>query len=669
MKQTTKAITAEAVSSMQENVSGILPFSDGSDEKQDIYSSSKKEIEQELMLLLNNTDESFLLVGTDYRILVFNKQFHSLYTKYFSRDIRKGDYILDHALQGKKEDLSQLYNKVFTGERIYSEFELQQLGQPAFVFANKYKPAYDEEGNIIGAAVTTIDITEKKRSQQQLVENEKRFRAMVENGTDGVAIVNLLGKALYISPSVANILGYTEEEALSMDMFMVIHPDDNESLVNILAEAISKPGIPVSGPVARVKHKNGNWCWIEGTATSMLHDPAVGGIVNNFRDVTQRITDEIEKKEAQENIRIAKERYDIVARATNEAIYEWDIIKNITYWGEGYETLFGHQRTEGKMQPATWIDNLHPDEKEQLMASTNEAFKNQTTSLMRELRFRCGDGSYKIVFDKLIIQYGTDGKPLKIFGAMQDITERKKNETAIRELNEQLNKRAGELADSNAELERFAYVASHDLQEPLRMVSSFLQLLQKKYAGELDESATQYITYAVDGADRMKRLIHDLLEYSRVGTSQEKLAKTSMEKVTSQVLEIFAGKIKERGARVIVHPMPEIKVNCTQVTQLMQNLVGNALKYNTAAVPEIEIGCEEKQDSWQFFIKDNGIGIDPKFYNKIFIIFQRLHNKNQFSGTGIGLAICKKIVERHGGNIWVESTPGAGSTFFFTIQK
>lgn len=382
--------------------------------------------------------------------------------------------------------------------------------------------------------------------------------------------------------------------------------------------------------------------------------------------VNQDIT---ERKKTEEEIRVAKERYEMVARATNDAIYEWDIVNDVNYWGEGYETLFGHKRTGDKMDTATWTDNIHPEEKEHLFAATYDAFAKRLPSLTRELRFKCADGSYKTVFDKLIILYNNDGKPLKIVGAMQDITERKQHELAIQELNEQLNKRAQQLTTSNTELERFAYVASHDLQEPLRMVSSFLQLLQKKYDGQLDETATQYIDYAVNGADRMKRLIMDLLEYSRVGTNRDKLVETDMGEIVTQLLGTFAGKIHETGAKIKVQLMPVVKANKTQMAQLLQNLVSNAFKYNTSAVPEIEIGCEEKEDVWQFFVKDNGIGIDPKFFDKVFVIFQRLHNKNQFSGTGIGLAICKKIIEKHGGNIWIESSVGNGSTFFFTIKK
>jgi PAS domain S-box-containing protein len=250
---------------------------------------------------------------------------------------------------------------------------------------------------------------------------------------------------------------------------------------------------------------------------------------------------------------------------------------------------------------------------------------------------------------------------------VNDITERRRSDELLRQLNSDLQRRASELAASNAELERFAYIASHDLQEPLRMVSSFLQLLQKKYEGQLDEKANQYIHYAVDGAERMKALILDLLEYSRAGASKGVFEPVNMGEVLAGLNEIFRDKLIASGGMIDVGDMPVVKGDKVQLTQLMQNLLGNALKYHGQDPPRVQVTAKKGSRGWEFSVKDNGIGIDPQFFDKIFIIFQRLHNKSDYSGTGIGLAICKKIVERHGGKIWVESSQGAGSTFHFTI--
>jgi two-component system CheB/CheR fusion protein len=253
--------------------------------------------------------------------------------------------------------------------------------------------------------------------------------------------------------------------------------------------------------------------------------------------------------------------------------------------------------------------------------------------------------------------------------AVVDITDRKRQEEQLRLLNTDLGKRAGELAASNAELERFAYIASHDLQEPLRMVSSFLQLLQRRYKGQLDQKADQYIHYAVDGAERMKALIMDLLEYSRVGSGKDSFEAVDTAVVMQEVGDVFREKIIAARAKVEIDPLPVVWGDKMQLMQLFQNLLSNALKYHSDRLPSIRIKASEEAGQWLFSVADNGIGIDPQFFDKIFIIFQRLHNKSDYSGTGIGLAICKKIVERHGGRIWVESRPGEGSTFYFTINK
>jgi len=236
-----------------------------------------------------------------------------------------------------------------------------------------------------------------------------------------------------------------------------------------------------------------------------------------------------------------------------------------------------------------------------------------------------------------------------------------------RRAEQQLARYAGELARSNAELEQFANVASHDLQEPLRMVSSFTQLLGKRYRGKLDQDADEFIGYAVDGATRMQRLINDLLAYSRVGTRGKPFKRADCEVIFREARDNLMKAIEESGAVVTHDPLPMVLGDEVQLIQLFQNLVANAIKFRSQESLQIQVSAERRGPEWVFAIKDNGIGIAPEQQERIFSIFQRLHHRSEYPGTGIGLALCKKIVERHGGRIWVESQPGEGSTFYFSI--
>ena len=239
----------------------------------------------------------------------------------------------------------------------------------------------------------------------------------------------------------------------------------------------------------------------------------------------------------------------------------------------------------------------------------------------------------------------------------------------LTETQELLAQQKGELERSNADLEQFAYVASHDLQEPLQMVSSFVQLLARRYQGKLDSTADEYIGYAVSGAARMRALINDLLSYSRVGTRGGKFEETDCESVLAVALNNLSVAIEQAHATVTHDPLPTVLADRSQLLQVFQNLIGNALKFRAGKPACVHIGAVARDEEWLFCVHDEGEGIDPQYFDRIFIIFQRLHRRNEYEGTGIGLAICKKIIERHGGRIWVESEPGKGATFYFTMPK
>ncbi len=231
----------------------------------------------------------------------------------------------------------------------------------------------------------------------------------------------------------------------------------------------------------------------------------------------------------------------------------------------------------------------------------------------------------------------------------------------------ELVQRTKELSRSNQELEQFAYVASHDLQEPLRMVASYTQLIAQRYRGKLDADADEFINYAVDGATRMQAIINDLLALSRVSTRSATFSRVDAKQALNKALANLRLITVETGATIVCDSLPELNADVSQLTQLFQNLIGNAIKFHGSSPPRVEIGAERKNEEWIFHVRDNGIGIEPEYFERIFLLFHRLHTRKEYPGTGIGLTICKKIVERHGGRIWIESEPEKGTTFYFTI--
>jgi len=257
---------------------------------------------------------------------------------------------------------------------------------------------------------------------------------------------------------------------------------------------------------------------------------------------------------------------------------------------------------------------------------------------------------------------GPDGNVDRLLAVSRDITERKKAEDELRKL-------AAELKRSNSDLQQFAYAASHDLQEPLRTISGFVKLIEKRYKGKLDETANEFIKHTCDGVEGMRLLIKDLLVYSQVDTKERIFEPINCSVVLEKAIHSLRSAIEESGAEVTYDPLPTVMADASQMSRLFQNLIGNAIKFHDEKTPRVHVSADREGDVWVFSVRDNGIGIDAKQRERIFVIFQRLHAREEFPGTGIGLAICKRIVERHGGRIWVESEIGNGSTFYFTIPN
>lgn len=334
--------------------------------------------------------------------------------------------------------------------------------------------------------------------------------------------------------------------------------------------------------------------------------------------------------------------------------------------------------TRQQLMELSWTDITEKEDAKEENRLFNDVVEGQseTYSMEKQFRHQTGEIRYATVAVRGVHQ--DDGKIMYLVALFEDITPRKEAEKALVDhqlsLEETISRRTRSLKEtadalmrSNQDLQQFAYVASHDLQEPLRMVASYTQLLADRYQDKLDEKANKYIYYAVDGASRLQTLIQDLLSFSRVNTHGSDFEKVDLNELVQTVLDQLKLKISETSARIDIEPLPVVKADQSQIYSVFLNLVMNALKFCKDKSPEIKIASEKKDGYWQISVSDNGIGIESKYKEKIFVIFQRLHTKSEYPGTGIGLALCKRIMLRHGGEMWFESTPGKGSTFYFSI--
>ncbi|ERM80739.1 hypothetical protein P872_21220 [Rhodonellum psychrophilum GCM71 = DSM 17998] len=393
--------------------------------------------------------------------------------------------------------------------------------------------------------------------------------------------------------------------------------------------------------------------------------PSNDGITVYFKNITER-------KIAEEQINRTNDRFEKVALATNDAIWDWDFETNqVNRTGEGFTKIFGYSNEEANNDGYFWQKKVHPKELQAVIHSQTLVFEDPHQNFWeKEYRFLRKNNTYAFVYDRGFIVRDETGKAIRMIGASQDITYRKEYESSLKELNDELKKHTRELEISNTELEQFAYVASHDLQEPLRMITSFLAQLEKKYAEQLDEKARQYIHFAVDGAKRMRQIILDLLQFSRVGRFEDQKEMIDINELVDDFRILRHRLIQEKSATLLKNSLPLISNYRAPLTQLFHNLLDNALKYSRPGMgPEINIQAVDRDSHWEFSVQDNGIGIEKEYFDKIFVIFQRLHGKEEFDGTGMGLAIVKKIVENLNGKIWLESEINKGTTFYFTLDK
>ncbi|MFN8384002.1 MAG: PAS domain S-box protein [Anaerolineales bacterium] len=609
-----------------------------------------RESEANLSALIENTDGSIWAVDKQYGLIIGNREFHRNVSAVLGRRLEMGESVLLPIFPPEANaEWQRYYDRALQGESFTNETRTRFRDAPHYI-EYRFSPIREDSGEIRGVTVYGRDITERKHSEELLQKNEARLRQALLAAKAGIWEWDLQTNQNVWSEELWKVYGLEPFSAEpSYDTWLTtIHPDDQQKVGQVVqAAAASEKELNVEW---RVIDQDGTQRWLmsRGQPVRNAEGKAVR-FIGTVLDITER-------KQAEKALRESEERYRKLLELAPVGIAVHSNGK-IVFANPAGARLLGCD-SERQIIGKAIKDIIHPDELQKSSERIKRMMDGEQGLYPTEDTYVKLDGT-PISVEVMATSLLYNGKPA-IQVIVTDITER-------RQAREQLLKTLSELERSNTELEQFAYVASHDLQEPLRAVAGMVQLLQKRYRGKLDERADEYINLAMDGATRMQTLITDLLEYSRVERRGNPILSTDANKALKSALRNLEGSIHKSGATVTNESLPTVEADAIQMTQLFQNLIGNAIKFQSERPPQIHVGVEDLGDFWRFSVKDNGIGIEPQYFDRIFLVFQRLHTRREYPGTGIGLSICKKIVERHGGRIWIESELGQGTTFYFTI--
>lgn len=619
---------------------------------------------EKITLLLEENNKRYEYVNKatseaiwDWNILTGELFYGDGYEKYFGYKIQNNLEGLD--VWNKRihpEDFEQLMKSIsnaIDSEANFWKYEYRYLkadGIYSFVSDNGFI-VRNENGIAIKMIGAMRDITNQKNEETRL----KLLQFVATNTNDGILILkaNSTLDIIYVNEAYSKISGYGESELLGETPLFISNPHSNKEIFDLISSNI-KNQMPFQVQLDK-KKKNGISYWVELSMNPVFDND---NVLMNWVVVERDISD---------RIRISHEIE--IQKKFNEDILN-NIPTDIAVFSPDHNYIFLNKHAIQNDEIRNWMIKKN-DFDYARMKGIDDSMAKKRWDIFEEAvgqkktiqwidEHKIPDGTVNYVLRNFYPFFENDSLQF-VIGYGLDISERKFIEIQLNEALESIKK-------TNSELEQFAYVASHDLQEPLRMVTSFLSQLEKKYGESLDEKAKEYIYYALDGAKRMRLIILDLLEYSRAGKSNEKLKDVDINNVIQEIEILHSRQILDLNASIKKINLPILNTHKTPIRQVFQNLISNALKYHKSGIPpEITITCYPEKSHWHFVVSDNGIGIEQAYHDKIFVIFQRLHSKEEYSGTGIGLAITKKIIESIGGSIWLNSEKNMGSEFHFTI--
>jgi PAS domain S-box-containing protein len=603
-------------------------------------------------VIVEDSDDAIIGKTLNGSITSWNKSAERIYGYSEAEALGKSIQIL--APSEEKEEITQILKQIGAGQPI-KHYQTKRVRKDGVIIdvSLSISPIKNEEGTIIGASTIAREITGYKKVEELAVARLERYQSFIDVTGELGWTTNAAGEVLEDIPSFRNFTGQTYDEVRGWGWSKAVHPDDASAAKLAWQTAVAKK--TRYEVEYRLRRFDGVYRSFMARGTPIFSDGEIFEWVGTCIDITERKEAELVVFEAREYAQ------NILATMRESLLVLDDNLKVISANDSFYRTFEATPKeTEGNciydLGNSQWnIPKLH--ELLEKIIPTQSFFAN----------FEVEHDFPKIGHRTMLVNAKQIHQRVKganlILVAFEDITERKKAEEALRIVAENLTR-------SNSELEQFAYVASHDLQEPLRMVTSYTQLLAQRYKGKLDADADEFIGYAVDGANRMRRLIDDILSYSRVNRRGNPFRPIESQLALDVALKNLQISIEEKGAVVTHDQLPEVMADEGQLVQLLQNLIGNAIKFRSKEPPRVHVSAKHpKETEYLFSVQDNGIGVDPQYFDRLFKIFQRLHTKEEYPGTGIGLALCKRIVERHGGRIWLESQPGKGTTIFFTLNN
>lgn len=573
----------------------------------------------------------------------------------------------DAAGQGFEQILDNVYD---TGERFIGHelpIDLLRNGEKETVYVKfVYEALREEDGSISGIMAVATEITEQVMVRKTIEESETKLRMAIESTRLGTWEYNPISGELHWSRECRQIYGVNDDVVIDFELFSEhVYPADRDRALQAIENAMKPEGggnYDISYRIIRFDDNSVHWIHARGKVY-FLPDGRAERFIGTVIDITSQ-------KNYEEALLASEQRTRLAIEAADLGTYEWDMVKDEAFFSDRIYEIFGIAKKEN-IEYSDILHAIYPeDDPIRRKAIEDAAVKG---SMEYEVRILWPDKTIHWIKNTGVVLFDEQKKPLRMYGAVMDITEQKLRaeelERKVAERTHELKETITDLARSNSDLEQFAYVASHDLKEPIRMVSAYTSLLKERYKQSLPDEAKDYISFILDGTNRMQHLVRDLLEYSRIGASNANFSKISCNEVIRNVKQNLKELILQKDAVIEQDELPPVKGIETQLVQLFQNLVENAIKFKGTERPRIKISVAGEGTYWRFSISDNGIGIPAEYFNKIFAIFQRLHTRNEYEGTGIGLSVCKKIVELHGGRLWVESEPGKGSNFQFTLPK